>query len=289
MALVTSSSCLKKVKHSIQNFGDFTEHFDSAISPEKRSYIIEIEEDVPIICKGMLNITIDTPHLYADNKNIREIEVGAFDDQRLTSQLRISNSSLSIIKRGTFRNMLITHLELAYNKITVIEEGAFQNMPNLMTLYLSSNKIMEFHPTSLVNTPKLLFFDMTHNELGKLKERHFYSMSKDRNVGIGMGSNRLKEIHPRTFEGIDVFTLNLSNNMLESIPKEVFSGNKLHYLDIANNKLTHLDNDFFAMNTEVLRNVELDGNNFEEETVKKLEPFMKIIMENRRQDSMYHF
>lgn len=296
ISLLTATECSEcpiTVKYAVQivteQYTYETKHFEtSVISPSEKAFSITLESNVPILCKEMLNIRKPTHHFYASNSGIEEIEPGTFENQNINSQLRLSYNSLTIIKRGTFRNILITELDLTRNKITTIETEALHDLPLLSILNLGWNRIKEFYPTSIVSTPKLLFFDMSVNKLEKLEENHFSFMSNERNVGIGLAVNKLKEIHPKAFEGIDVFTLNLSHNHLNSIPKQVFVKNKLFYLDIAYNDLTHLDQEFFDMNTTILRDVQLDGNNFDKETVGKLEPFMKIIQENRKQDQRYH-
>lgn len=291
---VICSDCPKKVKYSIKYVtSDYTyetgEFEREVIAPENSVFSITLEENIPVLCKEMLNITQATYHFYGWNRSIRSIEAGAFENQNLQSQLHLSNNLLSVIRKGTFKNILITDLDLSYNEITTIEEGAVEDLPKLSILYLTRNKIKEFHPNSVVNTPELLFFDMTYNNMEELEDKHFFFMSKKRNVGIGLGSNKLKQIHPNAFEGIDVFTLNLTDNKLESIPKEVFSENRLQYLSIAYNKLTHLDDAFFELNTTTLRDVELKGNNFDEETIIKLESFLKPIEENKKRDRQIRF
>ncbi|XP_023309963.1 vasorin-like [Anoplophora glabripennis] len=291
--LTECSGCPESVKYAVQTVTEDytyeTKHFDTkVISPSEDTFSITLESDVPILCKGMLNITKPTHHFYGSSSGIKEIEPGTFENQNIDSQLLLPYNSLTVIRRGTFRNMIITQLDLTYNKITTIEKGALQHLPLLSILNLGRNRIKEFHPNSIVSTPKLLFFDMSLNKLEKLEENHFSFMSKERNVGIGLAENKLREIHPKAFKGIDVFTLNLTGNHLSAIPKEVFANNKLSYLAIAYNDLTHLDQEFFDMNTTILRDVQLEGNHFNKKTLKKLKPFMKIIEENRRQDQRYH-
>lgn len=254
----------------------------------ENTFAIILESNLEVLSKDNLNITKKTFHFYAPNKGIKKIEAGAFENQNINSQLLLSGNFIRIIRKGTFKNMPITELDLTHNEIVAIQRGALEDLPNLSILNLGWNKIAYFYPNSVINTPNLLFFDMSVNYLEKLEARHFSFMSRKRNVGIGLADNDLSEIHPRAFEGIDVFTLNLTLNQLVSIPKEVFTKNKLSYLAIALNDLTHLDQEFFDMDTETLRDVQLEWNRFDSETLEKLEPFMKIIEKNRRQDQLHH-
>ncbi|XP_038518293.1 leucine-rich repeat, immunoglobulin-like domain and transmembrane domain-containing protein 2 [Canis lupus familiaris] len=86
-------------------------------------------------------------------------------------QLRIENSPLYELPRGSFINMsTLEHLWLNFNNITVIHLGALEHLSELKELRLEGNKLRSVPWTAFQATPLLRVLDLKHNRIDALPE-----------------------------------------------------------------------------------------------------------------------
>ncbi|KAJ3645513.1 hypothetical protein Zmor_023163 [Zophobas morio] len=166
--------------------------------------------------------------------------------------------------------MIIRILDLGYNEITHVEKNAITDMPNLEQILLSRNKIVKFHANSFVNTPKIWILDLRYNELCELGEKWFSCMKKEEPLIIELGHNNIEKIHPRTFDGISIWYMDLSHNKLNEVPGEMFTGS-LAELKLTNNTLEHLPDSFFQQKD--LKGLNIGDNPLQCGTLQKLKKF----------------
>ena len=245
------------------------------ITSAEKAFSITVLSDVPVLRKGMLEITPETYYFWLDGRNLEKIEPGTFDNQNITEEIRLESNKLTVVASGTFKNLKIKKLDLAYNQITHVEENAITDLPNLVEVHLSRNKIAKFHDNSFVNTPSMWSLDMFQNELGELGERWFSFMTKEKPVIMGFGDNNIEKIHPKTFDGISIWYLNLSGNKLSQVPGEIFTGSLIDLM-LNNNTLEDLPDSFFQQKN--LTRLDISNNPLKCGTVQKLK---KLAEENR--------
>ncbi|KAJ3645314.1 hypothetical protein Zmor_022980 [Zophobas morio] len=193
------------------------------ITSVEKAFTVRVLSDVPVLLKGMLEITPETYYFCLQRHNLEKIEVGAFDNQNITRQILLDGNKLTVVASGTFKNLKIKKLNLADNQITHVEENAITNLPNLVEVHLSQNKIVKFHDNSFVKTPNMAVLNMFQNELGELGERWFSFMTKEKPVTRRFGDNNIGKIHPKAFDGISVSYMELSGNKLSQVPGEIFT------------------------------------------------------------------
>ncbi|XP_076980565.1 leucine-rich repeat, immunoglobulin-like domain and transmembrane domain-containing protein 2 [Tamandua tetradactyla] len=86
-------------------------------------------------------------------------------------QLRIGNSPLFELPRGSFINMsTLEYLWLGFNNITVIHLGALEHLSALKELRLEGNKLRSVPWTAFRATPLLRVLDLKHNRIDVLPE-----------------------------------------------------------------------------------------------------------------------
>ncbi|XP_029771603.1 leucine-rich repeat, immunoglobulin-like domain and transmembrane domain-containing protein 2 [Suricata suricatta] len=86
-------------------------------------------------------------------------------------QLRIENSPLFELSRGSFINMsTLEYLWLNFNNVTVIHLGALEHLSELKELRLEGNKLRSVPWTAFQATPLLRVLDLKHNRIDVLPE-----------------------------------------------------------------------------------------------------------------------
>lgn len=180
--------------------------------------------------------------------------------------------------------MKIRILDLGCNKITHVEENAITDMPNLQEILLAQNKIVELHANSFVNAPKMWILDMQFNELRELGEQWFGFMNKEEGLEIVLGFNKIEKIHPKTFDRLSIWNIDLSHNKLNELPGEIFTGT-LAELMLNNNTLEHLPDSFFQQNN--LKRLNIRDNPLKCGTLQKLKMFAEKDMVIVEYDNRY--
>ncbi|XP_063915624.1 asporin-like [Zophobas morio] len=258
-----------------------TIHNKEVITTQLNASSITVLSDLPILRKGMLEITPETLHFRLTEHSLEKIEIGAFDNQNITETISLNSNKLTVIASTTFKNLKIRVLDLDYNEITHVEENAITDMPNLVQVLLSRNRIVKFHANSFVNTPNVWELDMQYNELGELGEKWFSFMKKEEALVILLGYNNIEKIHPKTFDGISIWTLALSHNKLNEVPGEIFTGNLVELM-LNNNALEDLPDTFFQQRN--LRRLSIGYNPLNCGTLQKL----KMLAEGNILLTMYN-
>ena len=254
------------------------------ITSQENAFSITVLSDVTVLHRGMLEITPETPYFRLDAHNLEKIEIRTFDNQNITEIISLNGNKLTVIASGTFKNMKIRILDLGCNKITHVEENAITDMPNLEEILLAQNKIVQLHANSFVNIQKMWILDMQFNELRELGEQWFSFMNKEEALEIVLGYNKIEKIHPKTFDRLSIWYMDLSHNNLNELPGEIFTGS-LDELMLNNNTLEHLPDSFFQQNN--LKRLNIRDNPLKCGTLEKLKMFAEKNMVIMEYDNRY--
>ncbi|KAJ3645319.1 hypothetical protein Zmor_022985 [Zophobas morio] len=239
----------------------------NVINVDNNISAVSVLENLPELRKGMLNITY-LIYLCIENVNLQYMEEGVFDNQNI-SLISLASNKLAKIQSRIFDNLPIIFLSLSGNEINFIENGAFRNMLSLRELILSQNKLTQISLGYFDNTPHILFFDVSFNEMTKIEDGSFSFLS-DGDLTILINDNAVEEIHPRGFENLKIIQLSLSNNLVRDVPVELFTKNKIGMLVLSSNQIEEFPDIFSEETNSTVKRVAIYDNPLNCETVEKL-------------------
>ncbi|EFA05156.1 Chondroadherin-like Protein [Tribolium castaneum] len=216
--------------------------FGRIISLEKNVKVINIfNQNIPILCKSLFNVTKTAQALYIVKSKIREIEENIFKDQNITNIVVITGNKIATIKTLTFGNLQITSLDLRENQIEVIEEKAFVKLFNLGDLRLTGNKLKRFNPLSYHQLPSLEILSLDGNKIEALEPESLRFVQKD-NFFMDLKRNRIFRLEGDFFGGFkrENLSLYLSRNFLEVLPDGVFNNHSFYNVFLQKNPLRNV-------------------------------------------------
>lgn len=253
--------------------GEIIHRNEKKITSDKNVKRVTIQDEFEIFDKNLLEIRDNTEIFLMDkNYRLKKIKSGAFANQSITETVLIANTEWKIVETGTFQNLKIFELILKENEITHIEKQAIVNLPNLESINLSNNKIVEFFETSVIASPAV-HLDVAFNRLKKLGARWFMFMNSEKPVTILLDDNEIERIDILAFFDVMLDTLNLKDNKIEELPSEIFEDNTLVTLYIQENYLEALPSSFYELSHLSLG--VFTGNPLDYQTQRKLERFSK--------------
>lgn len=195
------------------------------------------------------------------NKQIKQIDDGAFVNLNCLHVLDLQNNSLSALSAGMFEKLgnLVTlrlndnlieelknlvfrelvglkYLDLGRNRIRVIGVEAFEGLKNLKNLHLGQNMLTCISPETFVPLGNLVFLELN--------------------------SNRIQNLEPQLWRNLTkLTTLNLADNLLTSFdPIYNFSFVSLSTLNLSMNDLTKLNVHALKKHLPALATIDLNGN-----------------------------
>ncbi|XP_050511559.1 leucine-rich repeat-containing G-protein coupled receptor 5-like isoform X2 [Diabrotica virgifera virgifera] len=177
-------------------------------------------------------------------------------------KIDLHDKEISEIEPGAFSELFcLQELNLSHNNLTNLSEGSFEGLNSLVQLDLSFNSLQEIPDNGLtfIELKTLRVLDLSHNEIKSLNQLSF--MTLDALEILRIGHNKIKTIDPRVFNYLGALKqLYLNDNSLVETSAEQWKGlTNLTDLDLSNNYLSSFDmtsNYSFAH----IRNLNLSGN-----------------------------
>lgn len=137
------------------------------------------------------------------------------------------NMGLKRLQRANFENMeSLYHLIVTNNNIEIVDEDSLRDLPNLITFFMSFNKLKRLERYTFENNAKLLIFFVNSNQLEYLHRDLF--KNNPLLEAISLRNNHLKLIHVdftslRSLKALDLHanvcidkcTEDFNNNMTE--------------------------------------------------------------------------
>ncbi|XP_063915630.1 carboxypeptidase N subunit 2-like [Zophobas morio] len=247
----------------------------NVISVDNNIFKVTVLENLPELRNGMLNIT-DLHYLTVNNVNLQYMETGVFDNQNI-SHISIAGNKLTKIQSRIFDSLSTETLNLSENQIDFIEEGAFRNMLKLCHLILSRNKLTRISSSYFDNTPNIIVFDISFNQITKIEEGCFSFLAEDYLI-ITIGNNAVEEIHPRGFENLNITELVLSHNLIRNVPEELVTRNKITILQLDYNQIRDFPDTFYAEMNSTIEALMISFNPLKCQVVEKIMEFSEKVI-----------
>uniref|UniRef100_A0A7E4VF66 LRRCT domain-containing protein n=1 Tax=Panagrellus redivivus TaxID=6233 RepID=A0A7E4VF66_PANRE len=174
-------------------------------------------------------------------------------------RFEIKNCGIEKIDDDAFADVYETigMLDLRYNSITNFPN--LSHWPVLNSVYLSHNKITKIPANSLPKTRWFTYFHIENNRLTEITPFTFAGVNLRM---LALSCNNITYVAPETFQMESLKFLFLSYNNITSLPKGIFDfcpNLLISYLD--HNKLSELPPDIFKFTRKLLK-LDLSYNNF---------------------------
>lgn len=195
------------------------------------------------------------------------LSAGSFRALNELRYLSIEFCKLGNLTDGSFkglsnlRNLTIRTHNADWSTMNLyISPYVFNDLQHLDYLDLSSNNIWSVPDGLFCPLKKIMFLNLSHNEIHDLLTLHFsVSLSTHRSkmcgvslVEVDLSHNKLINFPPAMFSALGLLkVLNLSRNEMSSLADRSFEGlSSLTYVDLSDNKLSSLPPELF---TETIR------------------------------------
>lgn len=211
-------------------------------------YRIEVKNaTIPELCEEAV---VDLPVLQTLSLNylgIEEVHRGAFKNLPRLRHLALSLNNITHIKEGVFNNLNLVSLYLSANRIEKIDSSAFDDMPYLTRLNLDRNRIYQLDGRWFRNSHMIKNLDFTFNRLSEIPQNAFKNLQPhhEESVRIKLNNNKISKIHRRALRGGENYLrLQLVHNRIERFPMELYESlNHIQELDLRANKIECVSDD----------------------------------------------
>ena len=166
--------------------------------------------------------------------------------------LNMSLNKLQVLHADTFHGLTFySHgtLDMSQNKLQTLPPKVFDGL-ELDRLYLQDNDLSQLHAETFQNLTfgQESILDMSHNKLQELPPKVFDTLELDR---LYLQNNNILQLHAGTFQGLTFgrycyrCILDMSQNKLQDLPPKVFEGLELNRLYLQQNNLVQLHAETF--------------------------------------------
>ncbi|KAK9509987.1 hypothetical protein O3M35_004866 [Rhynocoris fuscipes] len=215
-------------------------------------------------------------YLYIPSNNISRIDNDTFDNFSSTlSALSLSDNRLEAVPfEALAACKKLSHLNMGYNHIMQITEEDFIGLESLDTLLLMNNRIVELHPNTFRQTPKLRELSLSFNKISAIDLEAFTDVQdslESLEVSFGLYQEEFPEIYLKPLKSLvwsSLYTfknlqyLNLDGNRITHIPGGVFHSNIHKELKDIRISYNHLSIPRDAFQNTKLERVDLSNNDF---------------------------
>ncbi|XP_074097350.1 leucine-rich repeat and fibronectin type-III domain-containing protein hattifattener isoform X2 [Cotesia typhae] len=151
----------------------------------------------------------------------------------------VNNSTVGVLKNGSFSTIRINNMQLSGCKITSIEDNAFRGQElSLKTLNLKDNELEEIPTSSLRSLRNLTVLDLSLNKITKVEDNAFRTLKL---VTLKLSDNEIT-LAPAAFRGLEktLKNLNLKGTKQKKVPEALRGLKTLAFLDLSQNSIREL-------------------------------------------------
>ena len=218
---------------------------------------------IPCICRHDLRL-LSFQVLNMERNIIENISDETFSGLFRLHTLVLSDNRVKLLTHLTLSGLVnLTHLSLDHNQIFRIDKDALQNstklkdihldvnylkdvplvlqrLPNLLTLDLSGNKILDLGDTAFENLHHLTVLNLAKNEIEFVSKEVFKSLGRLR--VLNLSSNKIKKIEKGAFDANkNLKAIRVDDNYLISAHNLFFNLTDLRWLNLSQNHLETFD------------------------------------------------
>uniref|UniRef100_A0A5S6QGM8 LRRCT domain-containing protein n=1 Tax=Trichuris muris TaxID=70415 RepID=A0A5S6QGM8_TRIMR len=197
--------------------------------------------------------------LNLDKNNLLHVPTEALQRLLALEDLSLAANQISSVPVHALNFPQLKSISLEVNRISSIEANAFAGIPNLLYLYLSSNRFERLDQSMLRSVRRLKVLAMGNNPIGHLSVGSFRFVQEL--VRLEMPNCLIRSVEQGTFQTIPkVQVIVLSRNQLRRITRHMFKElGELYSLDLKGNKAAEIDDRAFAV-LPSLRHLDLSDN-----------------------------
>ncbi|XP_034945639.1 leucine-rich repeat and fibronectin type-III domain-containing protein 3 isoform X2 [Chelonus insularis] len=151
----------------------------------------------------------------------------------------VNNSTIGVLKNGSFSMIRINNMQLSGCKITSIEENVFRGQElSLRSLNLKDNELTDVPTVPLRYLRNLTVLDLSMNKLTKIEDNSFRNLKL---VTLKLADNEIT-LSPAAFRGLEktLKNLNLKGTKQKKIPEALRGLKTLAFLDLSLNSIKEL-------------------------------------------------
>ena len=201
--------------------------------------------------KETLDCMPNLQRLWLANNGLEDIEAGSLSGLHDLETIDLSGNSLTDLPRDIFAHTRrLTSVDLSRNKIKSLV-GVFFDLFALEEVFLNDNLLLVFTNEWFSNTPNVRTIHLEHNVLLEIEENAMQPLK--RLAQLYLSHNFLSTIGATYFRyNVALTNLHLDNNHIGSIHATAFRGvPKLRALRLDNNNLRSIDRSLFASLTSL--------------------------------------
>lgn len=151
----------------------------------------------------------------------------------------INNSTIEILKNGSFATVKINNMQLSGCQIKTIEPEAFRGQENsLKSLNLKDNELTEIPSETLKTLRNLTVLDLSMNKITRVNDNTFAGLKL---VTLKLSDNEVT-LAPGSFRGLErsLKNLNLKGTRQKKVPEALRGLRTLAFLDLSQNSIKEL-------------------------------------------------
>ena len=154
--------------------------------------------------------------------------------------LYVNNSTVGVLRNGSFAGFRIANLQLSGCKIKSLEAQALAGQEtSLRSLNLRDNELTAIPKETLADLKNLTVLDLSKNKITRVPEHVFVG---HRLVTLKLAGNNELALEPESFKGIEgtLKNLNLMGTRQRRLPEALRGLNALAFLDMSQNSIREL-------------------------------------------------
>ncbi len=256
----------ENITHLALDLKDFVAISSNIFNDCEKLEMLEIRSDsLTDLPDGLFKNQINLRSLELEGKNLK-LRVSSFEGLKNLTQLSLWSMDLSHTEENFFQSLKIRRLDYEGNPN---HELTFVDLPNVESINLSNNKIVELPANAFKGCPRLTFLYLDSNPIKALRGDEFVQLSGLK--ALFLWNTYLASIAPTTFHPLtSLERLYLSQSFAGQnniISKELFMYSiNLRQLELSHNNIEAIHPEAFN-NLNNLTRLELRGNKCVDENI----------------------